>query len=136
MTAETRPTLLVVDDEPHMRRLLQFALAKTGARVLLAANGRDALEQARGVTVDLVVVDFMMPDLDGFATLRELRQDPRYTKLPAIMLTSRGQTELRDAAEEVGVDVFLTKPFSPIELTQHVQRLLAIQRGSDSTKAV
>jgi CheY-like chemotaxis protein len=118
-------TVLVVDDEPHMRRLLQFALAKTGVRLLLAANGREALTHARDTTVDLIVIDFMMPDLDGFATLRELRRDPRYAKLPAIMLTSRGQTELREVAEELGLDVFLTKPFSPIELTQHVQRLLA-----------
>jgi CheY-like chemotaxis protein len=125
MNAPPPPTLLVIDDEPHMRRLLQFALAKTGARLLLAANGRDGLQLARAAQVDLVVVDFMMPELDGFATLRELRLDSRYVNLPAIMLTSRGQTELRDAAEKVGVDVFLTKPFSPIELTQHVQRLLA-----------
>jgi CheY-like chemotaxis protein len=121
-------TFLVVDDEPHMRRLLQFALAKTGARLLLAANGREALAHAAATNVDLIVIDFMMPDLDGFATLRELRRDPRYAKLPAIMLTSRGQTELREVAAEVGIDVFLTKPFSPIELTQHVKRLLGMPK--------
>ena len=129
MTTPPAPTLLVVDDEPHMRRLLQFALAKTGARIVLAANGREALELARATTVDLIVIDFMMPDIDGFATLRELRLDPRYARLPAIMLTSRGQTELREAAEEVGVDLFLTKPFSPIELAREVQRLLATGSG-------
>jgi DNA-binding response OmpR family regulator len=124
MNTAVPPTLLVVDDESHMRRLLHFSLSKTGAKILLAANGREALAQAHAQTVDLVVIDFIMPDLDGFATLRELRRDPRYAKLPVIMLTSRGQTELRDVAEEVGVDVFLTKPFSPLELTRHVKRLL------------
>ncbi len=109
-----------------------FALGKTGARLLLAANGREALEHAQRQPVDLVVIDFMMPDLDGFATLRELRRDPRYARLPVIMLTSRGQTELRNVAEEVGVDVFLTKPFSPIELTKHVKHLLG---GPDATMA-
>lgn len=118
-------TILIVDDESHMRRLLQFALAKTGARLLLAANGREALRQAQASKVDLIVIDFVMPDLDGFATLLELRQDPRYKKLPVIMLTSRGQSELKDVAEQVGVNVFLTKPFSPLELNRHVQRLLA-----------
>jgi CheY-like chemotaxis protein len=132
MTTPVPPTLLVVDDEPHMRRLLQFALAKTGARIVLASNGRDALEQARQAKIDLIVIDFMMPDIDGFATLRELRLDPRYAKLPAIMLTSRGQTELRETAEEVGVDVFLTKPFSPIELARHVQRLLSSNSPAES----
>ena len=118
------PTILVVDDEPHMRRLLHFTLAKTGARLLLAATGQEALQHARTNAIDLIVIDFVLPDLDGFATLRELRQDARYAKLPVIMLTSRGQTELRATAQGVGVDVFLTKPFSPLELTQHVQRLL------------
>ena len=121
------PTLLVVDDEPHMRRLLQFTLAKTGARLLLAANGREALAHAAASAVDLIVIDFMMPELDGFATLRELRKDPRCAKIAIIMLTSRGQTELKDVAAEVGVDVFLTKPFSPKELTQHVKRLLGLR---------
>jgi CheY-like chemotaxis protein len=121
---------LIVDDEAHMRRLLQFSLAKTGARLLLAANGREALELAAAHPIDLIVIDFVMPDFDGFATLRQLRQEPRYAKLPAIMLTSRGQTELRQVAAELGVDVFLTKPFSPIELTQHVQRLLGAAKNS------
>lgn len=118
------PTILVVDDEPHMRRLLQFTLAKTGARLLLAANGREALQQAGAQAVDLMVIDFFMPELDGFATLRALRQEARYAKLPVIMLTSRGQSELRGVAEEVGVNVFLTKPFSPLELMQEVKKLL------------
>jgi CheY-like chemotaxis protein len=127
------PTILVVDDEPHMRRLLQFALAKTGARLLQAGNGREALATAADQTVDLMVIDFMMPDLDGFATLRELRQNPRYAELPVIMLTARGQSELRDQAEGVGVDVFLTKPFSPIELTRIVQRLLSADGKTPAT---
>lgn len=127
MNSTPAPTILIVDDESHMRRLLQFALAKTGMQLVQAANGREALAQAQARIVDLLVIDFMMPDLDGFATLRELRRDPRYAKLPVIMLTSRGQTELREIAEDVGVDVFLTKPFSPIELTQHVRRLLGVK---------
>jgi DNA-binding response OmpR family regulator len=88
----------------------------------LEIRGREAL--ARDTEVNRVIIDYMLPDLDGFATLRELRQEARYATLPAIMLTARGQTNLREAAAEVGVDVFLTKPFSPIELTQHVRQLL------------
>src|SRR5689334_6663092 len=120
-------TILLVDDEPHMLRLLQFALRKTGAKILEATGGRAALEQAAAQTVDLVVIDFMMPDLDGFATLRELRRDPKYAKVPVIMLTSRGQLELRDTAEGLGIELFLTKPFSPAELIQHVRRLLGAE---------
>jgi DNA-binding response OmpR family regulator len=124
MNPLTEKTLLLVDDEPHMLRLLQFALRKTGAKILEATSGRAALNLAATQTVDLVVIDFMMPELDGFATLRELRRDPKYAKVPVIMLTSRGQLELRDTAEGLGIELFLTKPFSPAEMVQHVRRLL------------
>ena len=124
MNPLTEKTLLLVVDEPHMLRLLQFALRKTGAKTLEATSGRAALNLAATQTVDLVVIDFMMPELDGFATLRELRRDPKYAKIPVIMLTSRGQLELRDTAEGLGIELFLTKPFSPAEMVQHVRRLL------------
>jgi CheY-like chemotaxis protein len=123
------PTLLIADDEPHMRRLLQFTLAKSGARLLLAADGPEALRLAAAGPVDLVIIDYMMPGMDGCATLRELRRDPRHAGLPVIMLTSRGQTDLREAVQDVGVDLFLTKPFSPIELGRNVQDLLARPRS-------
>ena len=118
------PTILVIDDESHMRRLLQFSLAKTGAKLLLAAGGAEGVERARAERVDLVVVDFAMQGMDGFATIRELRKNPAFGKVPVIMLTSRGQTDLRTAAEGAGIDAFLTKPFSPLELTREVNRLL------------
>ena len=108
MTA-TPAKILIVDDEPHMRRLLQFTLARTGATLFQAATGREALAIAGAQPVDLIVIDFMLPDLDGFATLRELRQDPRYARLPVIMLTARGQTNLRETAAEVGVDAGATE---------------------------
>jgi DNA-binding response OmpR family regulator len=134
MNSLTEKTILLVDDEPHMLRLLQFALRKTGAKILEATGGRAALTQAAAHAVDLVVIDFMMPDLDGFATLRELRRDPKYAKVPVIMLTSRGQLELRDTAEGLGIELFLTKPFSPAELIQHVRRLLLGAEGDPGAR--
>lgn len=119
-------TILIADDEPHMQRLLDFTLAKTGARTELVANGRDALDRIQAGAVDLLVIDMMMPDLDGLATVRELRRDERFRSLPVIMLTARGQTDLRATAAETGVDVFLTKPFSPIELGKIARKLLGL----------
>ena len=81
--------------------------------------------------IDLLIIDVVMGDFDGFATLRELRKLPAYIHLPVIMLTARGQSDTRELAEELGVNVFLTKPFSPIELTKWVRSLL----GSVENKA-
>lgn len=120
-------TVLVADDEPHMRRLLQFTLAKiAGVRVELAANGRAALDRLRATPVHLLIIDMMMPDLDGLATVRELRTEERFRELPVIMLTSRGQSELKLTATETGVNVYLTKPFSPIELAKTVRQLTGL----------
>ena len=122
----TSKTILVADDEPHMRRLLQFALVKIGARLEFAASGTEALEKLRAAPIDLLIIDVMMSGLDGFATVREMRQDERFRQLPVIMITSRGQTDLRAVAAELGVNVFLTKPFSPIELVQNARQLLGL----------
>ncbi|HEY0966339.1 MAG TPA: response regulator [Opitutaceae bacterium] len=124
-------TILVTDDEPHMRRLVQFNLAKLGHRIETANDGRAALARAAAGPIDLLIIDVVMGDFDGFATLRELRKLPGYTHLPVIMLTARGQSDTRELAEELGVNVFLTKPFSPIELTKWVRSLL----GSVENKA-
>lgn len=117
-------TILVTDDEPHMRRLVQFNLAKLGHRVETANDGRSALARAAAGPIDLLIIDVVMGDMDGFATLRELRKLPGYTQLPVIMLTARGQSDTRELAEELRVNVFLNKPFSPIELTKWVRSLL------------
>ena len=124
-------TILVTDDEPHMRRLVQFNLAKLGHRIETASDGRAALARAAAGPIDLLIIDVVMGDFDGFATLRELRKLPGYTNLPVIMLTARGQSDTRELAEELGVNVFLTKPFSPIELTKWVRAVL----GSVENKA-
>lgn len=117
-------TILITDDEPHMRRLVQFNLGKLGHRIELAASGQEALAKAAETPVDLLVIDVVMAGMDGFVTVRELRKDPRYRALPVIMLTSRGLADTRVSADDLGVNVFLTKPFSPIELTRHAAALL------------
>ncbi len=118
--------ILAADDEKHMLRLLEFNLAKLGCPVRKAASGDEVLRIATTEKIDLLVIDVMMPGKDGFATIRELRADPAYRDLPVIMLTGRGQSSTRDEAKELGVSVYLTKPFSPIELQSQVRRLLGL----------
>lgn len=120
----SQKTILITDDEAHMRRLVQFNLGRLGHRIELAANGEEALAKAAQINVDLLVIDVVMAGLDGFATVRELRKDARHRALPVIMLTSRGLADTREQADDLGVNVFLTKPFSPIELTRHATELL------------
>lgn len=131
----SQKTILITDDEPHMRRLVQFNLGRLGHRIELAASGGEALEKAATLSVDLLVIDVVMAGIDGFATVRELRKDPRHRALPVIMLTSRGLADTREKADDLGVNVFLTKPFSPIELTRRVSELLGGDASDDGEAA-
>jgi len=118
--------ILVVDDERHMQRLLQFSLEKTGCIVETAGSGAEAIEKLRKNPPDLLLIDLVMPGMDGFATVRELRSFTGLTDLPVIMLTSRGQGDVREEAAELGIVSFLTKPFSPIELMGEARRILGL----------
>ncbi|MBC8009912.1 MAG: response regulator [Burkholderiales bacterium] len=117
-------TLLIVDDEHFMRRLLQFALVRTGARILLAENGHAALAVLASEPVDLMVIDVNMPGIDGFATVAALRADAKHATLPVIMMTAGGLGDVRSKAAELGVAAFFTKPFSPAALAEEAKRLL------------
>jgi CheY-like chemotaxis protein len=118
--------ILVVDDERHMQRLIQFNLEKLGCTVQTTGSGEAALGLLQETPFDLLLIDLVMPGLDGFATVRALRAIPALQPLPVIMLTSRGQAETRATAAELGITVFLTKPFSPLELVNEARHLLAL----------
>ncbi|MEI6350949.1 MAG: response regulator [Verrucomicrobiota bacterium] len=118
--------ILVVDDERHMQRLLQFNLEKTGCAVETAGSGPAALEIIDAKPIDLMLIDLVMEGMDGFATVRELRKRPHGREIPIIMLTSRGQGDTREEASGLGIAIFLTKPFSPIELVAETRKLLQL----------
>ena len=123
-------TLLIVDDERHMLHLLQYTLAKTGCRLLVAGSGEEAVQMASDSWIDLAVIDVGLPGIDGFETLEILRERPCYAALPAIILTARGQADLRVHALASQV-LFMTKPFSPIELRRRILDLLGRADGID-----
>lgn len=105
--------VLIVDDEPHMLRVTELSLRKGGYQLILGRNGREAIELARREQPALIVMDVLMPELDGLSALRQLRQIPETANIPVIMLTARGHVMTRQEAEESGATLFLTKPFSP-----------------------
>ena len=113
--------ILVVDDEARMVRFIQLNLEHDGFQVISAYNGREALEQVRSQLPNLILLDVMMPDLDGFEVLKRIRDQ---SSVPVIMLTAKGEEDDRVRGLELGADDYITKPFSPRELVSRVRAVL------------
>jgi two-component system, OmpR family, KDP operon response regulator KdpE len=119
MTMPTR--ILVVDDEPRYQRLLEANLLTEGYEVFTASDGMQALDTFSSTPVDLILLDVMMPKLDGFATCQRIRQ---YSNVPIIILTARGEEQDRVRGLDLGADDYLVKPFSATELLARVRAVL------------
>ena len=117
-------TVLVVDDETDILELVVFNLERQQFKVLTADNGISAVQIAKDKIPDLIVLDLMLPGMDGFSVFRELRADPRTNGIPVLMLTAKGEVNDRIAGLELGADDYVTKPFSPRELLLRVRALL------------
>ena len=117
-------TVLVVDDETDILELVVFNLERQQFKVLTADNGISAVQIAKEKIPDLIVLDLMLPGMDGFSVFRELRADPRTNGIPVLMLTAKGEVNDRIAGLELGADDYVTKPFSPRELLLRVRALL------------
>jgi len=116
--------ILVVDDEPDITALVAYHLARAGYRVSTATTGQDALKSAREERPDVVVLDLMLPGVSGYEVLRELRQRPETRDVGVILLTARREEADRVRGLSLGADDYLTKPFSPQELTLRVAAIL------------
>ena len=124
--------ILVVDDEARMVRFIQLNLEHDGFQVISAHNGREALDQVRSKLPNLVLLDVMMPDLDGFEVLERIRNQ---STVPVIMLTAKGEEDDRVRGLELGADDYITKPFSPRELVSRVRAVLRRTEAEGSTTA-
>ena len=122
------PRVLVVDDDPAMLRLLQVNFRLDGFEVETASRGDDAVEQAIASPPDALVLDVMMPGLDGYQVGRGCAQEPGFADVPIVFLTARVMEEDRAKGEAIGGVDYLTKPFDPVELMATVRRRLA-ERG-------
>lgn len=119
-----KQTVLVVDDDPLILRVVSTVLDLEEFHVITAASAGEAIELLSSSRPDLVVSDIMMPDMDGFELCEHIRRDPDTAKLPIILLTARDSDGDRRRGTEVGGDAYLTKPFSPLELIDEIDRLL------------
>ncbi|MCH8275076.1 MAG: response regulator [Armatimonadetes bacterium] len=121
--------ILVCDDERSIVRLIQVNLERQGWQVVTAYDGKEGLEKIRSEKPDVVILDVMMPYMDGFEVLKTLRRDPGLQNIPVVMLTAKAQDKDVFEGYHYGADVYLTKPFNPMELVTFVKRIL--QSGSD-----
>jgi len=129
-------TVLVVEDETDVADLLRYNLGKAGFRTLIANDGLQGLEMARTNRPDVIVLDLMLPGMDGQAVCKALKKDAETEAMPIVMLTAKGETQERVKGFEMGADDYVTKPFSPRELVLRVQALLKRLRTSTKKDVV
>lgn len=119
-----KQTVLVVDDDPLILRVVATVLNLEAYEVNTVESAAEALAHLQSSPCDLVVSDVMMPDMDGFELCERIRSDPDHARLPVILLTARDSDVDRRRGTAVGGDAYLTKPFSPLELIDEIERLL------------
>jgi len=124
-------TILLVDDDPHLRELSRIFLQQEGFDITEASDGDEALSAFERRKVDLVILDIMMPKMDGWELCRQLR---RYYDVPVLMLTAKGETSQKLKGFQVGTDDYLVKPFEPLELVARVKALLKRYRIATSQR--
>ena len=116
--------VLVVDDEPDLVRILEFGLKAAGYAVDTASDGQEGLKKAREIKPDIILLDLMLPKLDGYKVCRLLKFDERYKHIPIMILSARTQEGDQALAHEMGANRFLTKPYEFAEILEHIRALL------------
>ena len=117
----TQPLILVADDEPRITKLVSITLGEEGFRVITASGGEDAVRKAEMYRPDVVLLDIVMPDLDGIEVMRQLRE---WRPVPVILLTAKGSTADKAKGLDLGADDYVAKPFHPDELAARVRAVI------------
>ncbi len=127
--------ILVVDDEIYIVHILDFSLGMEGYEVVTALDGEQALEKVAQQKPDLIVLDIMMPKLDGYETCKALKSKPETKDIPVILLSAKGRNVDQKTGFEVGADDYLTKPFSPRKLVDRINAILGQPSRADIQQA-
>ena len=120
--------ILVVDDESYILHILDFSLGAEGFDVITAPNGEKAVEKARQLQPDLIVLDIMMPVLDGYETCRRLKQQPETREIPVLLLTAKGREVDKRLGFDVGAVDYIVKPFSPTRLIERIEEIIGCKK--------
>ena len=121
-------SILIVDDEDHIVTSLSYVMNNAGFEVSSASDGEEALEKISSIKPDLVILDVMMPKLDGFEVCKAVRADSSLNSVRIIILTAKGRDTERQKGLELGADDYLTKPFSTRDILDRAKELLAVER--------
>jgi DNA-binding response OmpR family regulator len=116
--------VLLIEDEPHIAEAIRFILSRDGWEVTTHGDGITALDRLRAARPDLLILDVMLPGRSGYEILSDLRADPALSHLRVLMLSAKGQTRDREAAQRAGADLYMTKPFSNAEMLERVRALM------------
>jgi len=116
--------ILVVDDESHLIELVQMRLEANGYEVITANDGEEGLEKAKSEKPDLILLDVMMPKMDGYKACSLLKSDEQFRKIPIILFTGKAQDDFEEVGKKAGADAFITKPFDPPDLLAKIEELL------------
>lgn len=117
--------VLITEDEPNIVESLTFILTRAGYEVAAVADGEAAMQQLQAERPDVMILDLMVPKLNGFEVLKRVKGDPALASLPVLVLSAKGQAHDKQLAEEIGADDFVTKPFSNRDLVERIGRLCA-----------
>jgi two-component system, OmpR family, phosphate regulon response regulator PhoB len=131
-----RETILIIENEVDVAGLLRYNFSKAGFSVLVAGNGIEGLEIVGRNRPDLIVLDLLLPGMNGYAVCKKLKQDSNTVELPILILTAKAETDERIKGLELGAEDYVTKPFSPRELVLRVRGLLRRSRSSKPTTAL
>jgi len=123
-------SVLIVDDESYIVTSLSFVMKSAGFEVASASDGEEALEKVAAMVPDLIILDVMMPKLDGFEVCRVIRENPAWNSVRIIMLTAKGRDSEREKGLALGADDYLTKPFSTRDILQRAQEILDQSRAA------
>ena len=123
---ENKKTVLLVDDEPDLLESLAIRFKASGYNVLTAIDGLDALQKARTLSPNLIILDLMLPKMDGYKVARLLKFDNRYSHIPILILSARGQDLDKEMGKNAGADDYMVKPFDSLDLISRVKRLLSL----------
>jgi CheY-like chemotaxis protein len=132
MNAINAQKILIADDEIYMLRLLEMTFKKGGYAVVSCRDGQEALAKAASELPQLIVLDVMMPGLDGLGALRQLKENAATRDIPVVVLSAKGHSLTKVEAELAGAVLFLAKPFSPNQLLGEAQKILAQKTGGES----
>lgn len=116
--------ILIVDDEPDLVEMVKLRLEANNYEAIIAYNGKEALDVARNEKPDLIILDLMLPKIDGYRVCAMLKRDQRYSKIPIILFTARAQDKDKKMGDEAGADFYIVKPFEPETLLGKIKELL------------